>query len=249
MYIIQKLQKRAADPFMESPVTIACLGDSVTHGCFEVFISRHGTVDTQYRPGEGYVRGLQDRLYRLYPAAAANVINAGISGDSAEGALRRFDRDVAVYKPDLVTICLGLNDCMQEAIPQAQKRYGDCLEALFAKVIALGASCILLTPNMMCTYADPALGDATLLAIAEQAAARQKEGVLTSFVETAKVQAAHAGVPVADAYAHWRAMDRAGVDTTALLANRINHPVPDMHAIFTQCLLDTLLGEQLGEQI
>ena len=47
-------------------------------------------------------------------------------------------------------------------------------------------------------------------------------------------------MPVADAYAKWQAMDRCGVDTTAMLANDINHPIPEMHELFVEVILDKL---------
>ena len=37
MRIIDLLKARNAEPLKNRPVTICCLGDSVTHGCFEVF--------------------------------------------------------------------------------------------------------------------------------------------------------------------------------------------------------------------
>ena len=36
-------------------------------------------------------------------------------------------------------------------------------------------------------------------------------------------------------------MERSGVDTTALLANHINHPARDMHALFVHRILEQLL--------
>ena len=49
------------------------------------------------------------------------------------------------------------------------------------------------------------------------------------------------GAAVADAYADWQAMERSGVDTTALLANHINHPARDMHPLFVHRILEQLL--------
>ena len=49
------------------------------------------------------------------------------------------------------------------------------------------------------------------------------------------------GAAVADTYADWQAMERSGVDTTALLANHINHPARDMHALFVHRILEQLL--------
>ena len=242
MKIAGLLAQRTADAFQHRPVTIACLGDSVTHGCFEVFINRHGNVDTRYAPNEGYVRRLQDRLFTLYPAAAVTVINCGISGDSSTGALNRFDRDVARFNPDLVIVDLGLNDSMNKNVEEGIANYDKAMRAIFAKIQAIGAEAVLLTPNYMCSYVDPSVPDGILKEIAADATKVQNEGILTRYVDAARKAADDMNVPVADAYAVWQAMEKSGVDTTALLSNSINHPTAEMHDIFAAELLKVLLG-------
>jgi lysophospholipase L1-like esterase len=39
-----------------------------------------------------------------------SVLNAGLGGENASGALARLERDVIRHDPHLVTVCLGLND-------------------------------------------------------------------------------------------------------------------------------------------
>lgn len=77
MRILEKLAARNAETPDRAAALIACLGDSVTHGCFEVFKNRFGKVDTVYRPEGGYPARLRRRLNLLYPASAVNVLNAG----------------------------------------------------------------------------------------------------------------------------------------------------------------------------
>lgn len=241
MKVTNLIAARSADAFANRPARIVCLGDSVTHGCFEVYMNRHGNIDTVYRSDAGYVRMLQDYLFRLFPASAVTVINSGISGDGTVGALKRFDRDVAAFSPDLVTVNLGLNDCMGADIDASLTAYRANMAEIFARIHALGAEAMLVTPNMMCSYVDPALPDGILKDIAAEAARRQEGGVLTAFVDAARETAREKGIPVADAYADWQAMARAGVDTTALLANRINHPDSDMHRLFLNRIIEQLL--------
>jgi len=69
--------------------TLICFGDSLTEGTI----------------GASYVDILRQRL-----PAAIRVINAGINGDTTINLLRRFERDVVPYRPDLVVILVGLND-------------------------------------------------------------------------------------------------------------------------------------------
>ena len=41
-----------------------------------------------------------------------HIINSGVSGNNTREALSRFDRDVADFKPDMVIVTLGGNDCI-----------------------------------------------------------------------------------------------------------------------------------------
>ena len=50
--------------------------------------------------------GLRDRFGRVHHA-----INAGVSGETSRDMLARFDRDVAHYRPHVVIITTGGNDC------------------------------------------------------------------------------------------------------------------------------------------
>lgn len=243
MRITDKLANRNAKPFGAAPVTIVCLGDSVTHGCFDSKLDRHGRVDTDYNASLSYARKLENQLYKLYPVAAANVINAGIGGDNASGALKRFDRDVARYSPDVVVVNFALNDCMDPDTAGGLKRYITSMKALFEKAVDIGAECILLTPNMLCTYVDSSLKEEILRNIAAAAAERQNAGILDRFVDAARETAQSAGIPIADAYVSWQKYSQNGVDTTQLLANHINHPLPDMHDIFAARIVDVIMGK------
>lgn len=241
MRITQRIAERNKDYYGKKPVTIVCLGDSVTHGCFDVFVNRFGQVDTVCDTPAGYPMLLQKALLRLFPFSAVNVINAGISGDSTTGALKRFDRDVAPFHPDLVTVNLGLNDCCAADPEASLANYMNNLRSIFRKIDELGAESMLVTPNMMCAYVDPSLEAEPLKKVAEMVAGRQTGGVLTSFVDAAREIARESGAAVADTYADWQAMERSGVDTTALLANHINHPARDMHPLFVHRILEQLL--------
>lgn len=239
MKILEKLAARTENAYDSSPALIAFLGDSVTHGCFDVFMNRHGNIDCIYAPLEGYAAQLQRRLNTLYPAAAASILNAGVSGDSAEGGLARLERDVISRKPDLVIVNFALNDSMSgiEKLPAYEKHMTSIME----KILASGAECILLTPNHMCAYVDPVLKDKVLVDIAEKASAVQNGGVLAAYVETAKAAAGRIGVPVADAHAVWDSLSAHGVDTTAMLSNHINHPTVAAHGIFVEAIMPKLL--------
>ena len=243
MKILDKLKARNCDPFDNAPITIVCVGDSVTHGCFESWLNQYGKIETVYDPAKSYVRLLQDKLYRLYPTAAVNVINCGIGGDGTAGELARFDRDIARYSPDLVTYCFGLNDCMCQDEEKGYTDYVHRVQELFARTQNLDAECILLTPNMMCTRVDSQILKCSLGDVATAAAQRQNAGVLTRFVNAACEIAREMGIPVADAYGEWLKYAENGVDVTRLLANHINHPIPELHELFVSKLCEVIFSD------
>lgn len=70
------------------PETIVCFGDSLTEGVL----------------GAAYVDLLRARL------PDAQLINAGINGDTTLNLLRRLERDVVPHRPDRVIVLVGLND-------------------------------------------------------------------------------------------------------------------------------------------
>lgn len=62
-------------------------------------------------------------------------------------------------------------------------------------------------------------------------------------MQAGKAVAADCGVKVCDCHARWQKLRAAGVDTTALLSNRINHPTREMHDLFAVSLLETIFEE------
>ena len=242
MKTTQLLAQRQKDARSCRPAVIACLGDSVTHGCFELIDLPDGRFETTYRPQEGYPARLQLRLNALWPKAAPCVLDAGISGDSAAGGLARLDRDVLSVHPDLVIVNFGLNDVCQPDTEKALAAYTKTMRAIFEKVLASGAECMLLTPNRMCSYVQPFITRQDLRDMAARCATLQTGGALTRFVDAAKAEALSLDIPVADTYALWQSLDRCGVDTTALLINGINHPCAEMHNAFARAIMGQLLA-------
>lgn len=66
---------------------------------------------------------------------------------------------------------------------------------------------------------------------------------MDTFMDAAVRTAVAHGVAVCDCYRIWKEYNACGVDTTALLANRINHPVRDMHKLFAEELLKMITDE------
>ncbi len=48
--------------------------------------------------------------------------------------------------------------------------------------------------------------------------------------------------PVCDCYAQWKQLQAAGVNTTELLSNKLNHPTREMNWLFAVSLLRSILS-------
>lgn len=128
----------AAKPLLDfgaKPITIVCLGDSVT--------------GVYYHTGgrRAYPEMLEVAIKQAIPNANVKVINAGISGHSTDNGLKRLDNDVLRHKPDLVTISFGLNDMTR----LSEEQYGKNLETLVARCRDAKAAVVLCTPNSVIT--------------------------------------------------------------------------------------------------
>jgi hypothetical protein len=100
---------------------------------------------------------------------------------------------------------------------------------------------MLLTPCMMATRATP------IVPVQFQDAIRdftrtQTSGALDAYVGAMRDMVRETGVLLADAYRSWQDMTARGVDTTALLANGINHPFGGAHRFFAEAILRHLAG-------
>ena len=129
----------AAGPAPADERVIAALGDSLTAGL--------GVAAE-----EAYPALLERRLRQAgFPY---RVVNAGVSGDTSAGGLRRLDW-VLRSRPEIVIVALGANDGLR-GVPVAALR--DNLTAIVARLQASGVRVLLvgmrLPPNYGAAYAD-----------------------------------------------------------------------------------------------
>ena len=166
------------------------------------------------------------------------MIGAGISGDNATGGLARVDRDVLPYHPDLTVVCFGLNDSCGGR--DGLTRYHDSLTGIVAKLKEAGSEIILMTPNTMCFHTSPHCRDPFFVRLAEQFAEIMENGTLDAYMDAARAVARETDTPLCDVYRMWQTMEKAGVDTTELLANSLNHPTRELHWLFADELVKTM---------
>lgn len=240
MKILEKLAAKQQNMYGRESVTVAFIGDSITQGCFECYFDSCGGIETVYDYKSAFSTRFREILSILYPNVQLNVINSGISGDGALGCLRRFERDVFRFSPDLVIINTGLNDCVMGG-EEKLNAYADALKNIFEKCKQSGAECIMLTECMLNDSVSPhLLGDARMVEFAENFMNIQKSGLLDKYFDKAKEVAAAAGVRVCDQYRVWKTMNKAGVNTTELLANKLNHPIREWHYYMAIKLVETI---------
>lgn len=240
MKIIEKIANKSKNLMNGDIPTIAFLGDSVTQGCFEVYMPEDNNVETVFETENGYHSYVAKILRILYPSVPVTIVNAGISGDNARHGYERLEKDVLRSNPDLVVVSFGLNDAtngQDEGIPA----YKEALRNIFTDVKKAGSEVIFLTENMMNTYIFYGMKDEFIRDIAKQTMDTENSGMLKKYFDAAKEVAAECGAVVCDVYSKWRLLAENGVDTTALLSNDINHPTREMNWLFAYSLVETMM--------
>ncbi|MBR4278691.1 MAG: hypothetical protein IKT34_00810, partial [Clostridia bacterium] len=120
--------------------TIVALGDSMT---------RFGTTSSGATSSTGektypYYLGTNDYL-------GVPIINAGVGGDTTNHAMARFKTDVLDKNPDVVIICLGMNDqatIMSSGQPNVSLSVYRSNLDYFAKTLkAAGSDVVFVTPS------------------------------------------------------------------------------------------------------
>ena len=240
MNITRLFKEKQADLNGQKPVTIAFLGDSVTQGCFETYLTSPTTMETVFDYKSAYSTRLREILNLLYPSVQVNIINSGVSGDRAFKGIERLERDVLSYHPDLVVVAYGLNDSCggESALPL----YEQSLRGIFTRIRESGAEILFLATNAMNTAVSPHLRDELFINLANKFSNTvQKNGLLKKYYDTAKAVCAEYGIKVCDLYSVWEQMEKNGVMTTELLANKLNHPIREIHYYMAMKLMECML--------
>jgi len=226
MKIKEKIMLDKKGLMEHGPINIVIFGDSVSHGAVQ--------ENNDYE--NVYWNRLRKMLNQFRDYIPVNMINASVGGATATRALRRFERQALKHEPDLIIICFGLND-----VNGYLEDYLNSLQSMFEQCISKDIDVIFMTPNMLNTrvaddtpekYYDYAIKTAEM----------QNGGKMDEFVYSAIDLAKRCGVPVCDCYSKWKELSKTE-DITMLLANRINHPISEMHQLFADSLYDMIIGD------
>lgn len=207
-------------------ITIVAFGDSVTHGAV-------GPDEIDY--DSVYWNRLRRKLNDVRNYMPVNVINSGIGGITASASVDRLERDVFSYHPDLVIVCFGLND-----VNGSLEEYLSSLERIFEECNKREVETVFLTPNMLNTYvAEDTLPE--LKEYAAKTAEMQNGGRMDKYMTSAVALAEGMNIRVCDCYKKWKELS-CTEDITMLLANRINHPVREMHELFADSIFEAIMN-------
>lgn len=238
MRFVELLANKDKDYHNHPAPSVVFLGDSVTHGCFEIHRGKNHPIEVVCDFDAVYHNQFKKMLNVLFPYSPINVINAGISGDSAEGGLARLERDVLNYTPNLVVVCYGLND--SNGGSEKIKDYKEALYEIFSTFKKQDIEAIFMTPNMKNTYISPLL-DPFFVDIAKREMESQISGMFNKYLDEARLVCKDLNIPVCDCYNKWKKLYEKGVDTTLLLSNYINHPTRKMHKLFAMSLIELIM--------
>lgn len=118
------------------PLTWVLTGDSITHGLIHT------------RGARSYVEHLHELIRGDLGRVQDVVINTAITGWRADLILGDFERRVAMWRPDVVTLMIGTNDCTTTWLPTIiePSEFGASIREFVGRVRALGAVPVLQTP-------------------------------------------------------------------------------------------------------
>jgi len=227
MKLTDKIQMERKELEENGPITIVVFGDSITHGAVGPGEFNYDTV---------YWNRLRQKINRVRSYVPVNVINAGIGGSSAQASLGRMEKQVFIHEPDLIIVCFGLND-----VNGTLEEYTSALRAIFERCNENGTETIFMTPNMLNTYVTEDVED-RFWEYAHKTADMQNNGRMDQFMDAACSLAESMGIKVCDCYTKWKEMSKTQ-DVTLLLANRINHPIQEMHELFANSLFDVIFED------
>lgn len=153
------------------PIIWVFTGDSITHGAYHTFGWR------------SYPEHFAERVRYELRRTQDVVINTGISGDTTVGLLKRSDSRIYQFQPRVVSLMMGMNDCL--AGEKGREIYRQNLETIYKKTVDQGGILLLHTPNPIYVHNDPTRAD------------------LPKYVEIIRDTAQKHDIPLVDHYAHW----------------------------------------------
>jgi len=190
------------------PITWVFAGDSITHGAL-------------YTEGHRcFVEHFGERVRWELRRFDDMVLNAGVCGERTEGLLEALDRRVLRFRPEVVSLLPGMNDCL--AGVRGRESFRRNLRELIARIREAGALPVLQTPNLIYTPNATARCD------------------LPTYVQIIREEAAQLETPLVD---HWHDWCQANSELGGVLRwlqDQSIHPNQFGHRAMAQSLFRAL---------
>ena len=190
------------------PLTWVFTGDNITHG--------GGYTQGARSYSEHFAERVRWELKRFLDV----VVNTGVSGDRAKGLAKNLDWRVLRFRPDVVSVMLGLNDS-GGGVPGRQE-FRDHLATIVDRLRNEGAIVLLNTPNRI-----------NLLK------ARDRLD-LPGYVQIVRDVAAEFELPLIDHWSHWEEVKSTAEDVPGWLADDGIHPDCEGHRELAKLLFAEL---------
>lgn len=192
------------------PVRIVCFGDSLT--------------GVYYHTGgrRAYADMIGIALRRHYPNATIQMLNAGISGETTRGALKRMERDVLAHKPHLVTVMFGMNDMAGVPIDEYRRN----LSEIVARCRSAETEVLLCTSNSV------------------QTTPSRPVSKLEEYMQSLREVAAQENTPVADCYQAFEALRNTDASEWSLLLSDEIHPNMDGDKLMAETIVQAITGKK-----
>ena len=176
----------AARTTEDSPLTVLFQGDSITDGGRQ----REGS-DLNHMMGQSYPYLVSGRLGYDYPQPRTTFVNRGISGNTVDDLLGRWQADAIDLRPDVISILIGVND-LDRFMQGRQDKSADRFEKSYRELLSLtreklpGVQLILIEPFLLAVgrIADNWEGYSTELAVRQKIVARMAAEFNAQFIPT-----------------------------------------------------------------
>ena len=152
----QRISEEIVNKMSEATYRIVCLGDEFTFSCANEEQSWPSVLEI----------GLKEKF-----GADLSLFNAGMESCTAEMGLKRFERDVTPFKPQLVIVSFALADFMavpmnisEEDLNARLAVFSESMVSIWKAVQSIGAKAICVIPNPMNAADNPEYRHQPLLA-------------------------------------------------------------------------------------
>ena len=144
LFVVAASRAVADDFALRDGDTVVFLGDSIT-------------------AARTYGKFIENYTLLRYPNRKVRFINAGFGGDTAEGGLKRLERDVFAHKATVLTVAFGMNDIGWGvyADEEHKRKYLDAVRGIVSACRERGVRVYLCSAAV--TGADPAKSEESFL--------------------------------------------------------------------------------------